>query len=158
MKRNPLLVAAAAGAALLVPTAVSAGELTIGNMSATPNPVDVGNAVTVSNVNDSGSTCQDGEVSWLVDAPDLSIFDMGTASTDGSGNWSFMFTPTMPGEYIVHASCEAQPGAFPPIQYLAVSVFAQAPGTTTSIAPTTTAQGSTTTAAAAAVVTPAFTG
>ncbi len=162
MKTTRLLIAGAAAAAVLAPATTAFAEIPLGTMTATPNPVDVGQTVTVANENDSGSTCEEGGVvEFIIFGPDANVFDQGTASPDLSGNWTFSFTPDVAGTYVVQAFCtdEADAFALPPVDYGDLTVLAQAPGTTTTMASTSTTQGSTTTsAAAAAVVTPAFTG
>ena len=162
MKTTRLLIAGAAAAAVLAPAATAFAEIPLGTMTATPNPVDVGQTVTVANVDEPGSTCE-GSAFVEVDVygPDSAIFDQGTVNPDASGNWTFSFTPDVAGTYVVQAFCSdnADAFAFPPVDYGDLTVLAQAPGTTTTMASTSTTQGSTTTsAAAAATVTPAFTG
>ena len=161
MKTTRLLIAGAAAAAVLAPATTAFAEIPLGTMTATPNPVDVGQTVTVANVDEPGSTCEGGIVNYQILGPDSGLFEIGGVIPDGSGNWSFSFTPDMAGTYIVQAFCDEEiiEEAFPPVDYGDLTVLAQAPGTTTTMASTSTTQASTTTsAAAAAVVTPAFTG
>ncbi len=182
MKKSIIVGVATVASLGLFAAPVSAGRLP-GTVIVTPDEVEVGGSVVVTNAADADSTCEPALLT-SAEPSDTSIVDLEVEDPDGDlivdtlvipdtdGNWSFEVTGLdVEGEYTVFASCQetgtqpqSTPAASPNFNY-SVEVFqviAQAPTTTTtSTTSTTEAPGSTTstTAGAAAVTaTPTYAG
>jgi hypothetical protein len=174
MKIKVLVSAAAVVmAVVLASSPVSAGAFVNGAVVVTPNPVELGGSVVISNAEDEASLCEPftpvavptypSEV-WIdVVDPNEETIVSETITPDAEGNWSLEVTDldTL-GVYTVYAECEgveqpdAVPAATPPFEYPVASFEVIAQATTT----TADAGTSPTSAAATAAVTaaPAYTG
>lgn len=159
--RKVLFAAAACVAVVLSAAApVSAGKEPP-ELVATPNPAEVGDVVTVANVDEPSSTCENPDiaaaapaavvlsrVAVLIEDPDgIPIVDE-VLGPDLDGNWSVEFTATKAGEYVVEAACllpleieGSSTMAVPPFDYASL-VISVSGGTTTT--PTTAGTSSTT--------------
>lgn len=100
----------------------------------TPNPVEEGADVTITNSSDPASLCEGGgDVSVFITHPDGSMSSPIPGPTpDGEGNWQFVTQLDEPGDYVVTARCNE---ADPPNAAEAAGPFRYAPFDLTVIGP-----------------------
>jgi hypothetical protein len=115
VRRSLVFISAVVGASTSLVGPSSAG--TPATVEVSPNPVVVGADITITNTDNTASTCEPSEtgaegephdgVSVLIITagnPSTRTFQ-GTASTDDSGNWQMVTQIADPGRYLVWAGC-----------------------------------------------------